>query len=203
MSDAFQILRQNVLGEISKLPIVPPVGFVPVPRVWCQVLPEARAVFQRAARYFHPRKVWAAGSFVVGLGVVNGLPKQTMLLRAIARKPYKLNSDFDVIVEGLAFEEIEQHRKFLKENRVDVLFFHADHKLKIPMWNFSKLPAERHADAVRMTKNLDTDGLLRLHDKYKLSNFNYCCTDGIIEYFQWAIEKGLVKDDPKLAQTGG
>lgn len=199
----FWDLKKQTVERLAEMPLVEPQRYYPIPRTWAQIDTAARIVFERAARHFYPKAVWATGSWCVGLGVLGGNPKGIMMLRELARKRRRMNSDFDIIVEGMRQSEKKSHATFCLKHNVDILFFDTEHKLRIPMWDFSKLPVNRHGDAVRHTKNLDAAALLALHDEYKLSTFNYCCTDGVIEYFEWAIEKGLVGADISDVDSGG
>lgn len=65
-------------------------------------------------------------------------------------------------------------------------------------WDFSKLPEERHKDAIRMAESRDGRGLMLLHNQYMLSPELYCCTiqeTFVIKWFQYGIDTGQIKRD--------
>jgi hypothetical protein len=61
-------------------------------------------------------------------------------------------------------------------------------------WNFSKLPEHEYASVIEAVECGDMTLLTLIHNKYKLSNNEYCCPQSfIIKFFEDAIEKGLIK----------
>jgi len=61
-------------------------------------------------------------------------------------------------------------------------------------WDFSKLPEREHAVAGKAVADADIDTLRGLMNKYRLSNYNYCCGDetGIYTWFRDAVEKKII-----------
>jgi len=61
-------------------------------------------------------------------------------------------------------------------------------------WNFNKLPKEKFNEAIKAFNEVDIDILVKLHNDYKLSSYNYCCSpdDDMITWFGYAIEKNLI-----------
>lgn len=61
-------------------------------------------------------------------------------------------------------------------------------------WDFAKLPESEYKSVIEFTKNQDIIALAMIHNKYKLSNNEYCCAkDYIIKFYEQAIEKGYIK----------
>ncbi len=68
-------------------------------------------------------------------------------------------------------------------------------KIKLPMWDFSKLPKDEHPSVLQHLSDGNVVELIRLHNKYKLSEYSYCCsgTEGVVRWFTWAVEQGVIK----------
>lgn len=55
-------------------------------------------------------------------------------------------------------------------------------------WDFSKLPENMRPEVKRLHNAGDAEGLLKIHDQYGLSIYNYCCyKGGLINWFGYAI----------------
>lgn len=61
-------------------------------------------------------------------------------------------------------------------------------------WDFSKLPEEEYSTVIDHYNNARWVELAKIHDKYQLSCYDYCCClDGIRAYFKKAIDDGIIK----------
>lgn len=63
-------------------------------------------------------------------------------------------------------------------------------------WDFSKIPENDVDKVIELYQNEDWGELMFLHNKYNLSNYEYCCTGyyGAIEkWFKHGIESGAIK----------
>jgi hypothetical protein len=55
------------------------------------------------------------------------------------------------------------------------------------MWNFTKIPLESWSEFERLYESKDFTGLVLFHNKYNLSDYDYCC--GEVDkkaVFKWA-----------------
>jgi hypothetical protein len=55
------------------------------------------------------------------------------------------------------------------------------------MWNFTKIPSESWSEFERLYDSRDFTGLVLFHNKYNLSDYDYCC--GEVDkkaVFKWA-----------------
>lgn len=59
-------------------------------------------------------------------------------------------------------------------------------------WDFTKLPQEEHAAVIDAYNSNDARKLLEIHDKYQLSKHNYCCVAGLLVWYKWAIDNGII-----------
>lgn len=59
-------------------------------------------------------------------------------------------------------------------------------------WDFTKLPQTEHAAVLEAYATNDARKLLEIHDKYELSPHKYCCIDGLMAWFAWAIKNGII-----------
>lgn len=64
------------------------------------------------------------------------------------------------------------------------------------VWDFSKLPESEHQTVIDAVTKRDVGPLIKLHDLYRLSEYEYCCGGhiGIFNWFKWAIEQGIIKN---------
>lgn len=64
-------------------------------------------------------------------------------------------------------------------------------------YDFSRLPKSEHAKAIAACNEFNIMPLLILHNKYKLSIYEYkCCgLDGLVAHFKIAIENGQITAD--------
>lgn len=162
----------------------------------------AQCRYLRAAACFAGFQVFACGSRVRGDYVDSWDGEQVRKAREAAGKSPKQRSDFDFWVEpgavqvGQLPDGMERVRCKVPENQ----------KIAIPMWDFEKLPESEHIKALQMLEKRDVEGLLALHNQYKLSPNRYCCDLQPIEkWFLWARNNGLIQDNAAetLAVPGG
>jgi hypothetical protein len=70
-------------------------------------------------------------------------------------------------------------------------------------WNFSNIPESEHEKIHEHIKFREVDELIRIHDKYDVSAWIFCCgTDqesknDILILFQYAIDKGFINRSEK------
>lgn len=59
-------------------------------------------------------------------------------------------------------------------------------------WNYNNLPAYEYDNVQRLLESRDGKALAKLHNKYKLSNNNYCCSENeVITHFKYLIKNKL------------
>lgn len=152
----------------------------------------AQCRYLRAAACFAGFQVFACGSRVRGDYVDSWDGEQVRKAREAAGKSPKQRSDFDFWVEpgavqvGQLPDGMERVRCKVPENQ----------KIAIPMWDFEKLPESEHIKALQMLEKRDVEGLLALHNQYKLSPNRYCCDLQPIEkWFLWARNNGLIQNN--------
>ena len=64
-----------------------------------------------------------------------------------------------------------------------------EHKIAIPMWDFSKLPDDKKEEAKELFAAQKWGPLMKMHNNFNLSENNYCCDETpIIKWFKWAID---------------
>lgn len=61
-------------------------------------------------------------------------------------------------------------------------------------WRFNRLPKEEYNNVIEAIRLNDMLTLIKIHDKYNLSNNNYCCgsDDRVINWFKHAINKNII-----------
>lgn len=70
------------------------------------------------------------------------------------------------------------------------------------MWNFDKLPEAEFENVNALIDNYDGVALLEIHNKYNLSNINYCCmgVEPILKYFRYG-RKFNYRKEKKVSET--
>lgn len=57
------------------------------------------------------------------------------------------------------------------------------------MWQFTKIPLEEWDNIIRFYKERKYVELIRIHNRYQLSEYDYCCGDkGFMKWFKKGIE---------------
>lgn len=54
------------------------------------------------------------------------------------------------------------------------------------MWNFTKIPLEKRNEFKELYDSRDFTGLVLFHNRYDLSDYDYCCGDDKKSVFKWA-----------------
>ncbi len=138
-------------------------------------------------------QLYACGSRIDGT-YVDGLSSGDIrAMRRALRKPDKFVSDYDVCMDG---GEID--RQLVRERLpmfADLLHHGVEKKIKIPMWDFSRLPKSEHKTAIEAYNSRQWGVLVELHETYRLSENQYCCQSDapVREWFRWAIENKIIE----------
>jgi hypothetical protein len=114
-------------------------------------------------------------------------------------KSKKEFSDFDFTFYSKNKHEniIEDCKHFISQQfgvTVDACpFALLDHKIEIPMWDFDKLTTEQKKQARVLYLEQRWGALMKLHNEWKLSPNQYCCSEApIIKWFKWAYENDKI-----------
>ena len=152
-------------------------------------------------------QLWATGSRVDGTYIDGDSHPNIAAMRKRIGKQDKSVSDFDITAAEIsviqfkgyfyniecnpenAKREIEIHNK-----RFDFTPWHNDNdiqpKIKIPMWDFSKLPESERQNVIDLYNENQWGQLIEIHDRYGLSPNNYCCdVEPVKRWYKYAIEQ--------------
>lgn len=58
------------------------------------------------------------------------------------------------------------------------------------MWNFTRLPEEEWQNFEKLYNERNFVELVKIHNKYRLSEYTYCCSAEIDYFFKW-VEYGI------------
>jgi len=154
-----------------------------------------RTKFEELASFFPGRDVYATGSRVTGEYVDPTSGAKIRRMRQVLRKKEVVESDYDIIVDPLPKGKIADIRKGLPP-RADLVInpLPDEPKILIPMWDFSKLPEDKHAEVIDLFERRSWGQLMAIHNEHQLSREFYCCeTDAVRRWFTWGIENGHIK----------
>jgi hypothetical protein len=60
-------------------------------------------------------------------------------------------------------------------------------------WRFEKIPKEESSRIKELVLNKDFKSLFEIHNKYGLSDYDYCCPSvSILKWFEYAINEGII-----------
>ena len=158
---------------------------------------KTQQIYLLLADMFAGRQIWATGSRVNGdwIDLIGDNSVETKGFREVLGKADKDHSDHDFTLVPLPGESMAELRKMLPK-WADLLAFNVpeNEKIKVPMWDFSRLPKSEHANVLALYEAQDWRALIAVHDKYTLSHNTYCCDETpVIRWFKWAIEQGLIE----------
>lgn len=157
--------------------------------------PMTRDKFLHLASLFPGRKVYATGSRITGEHIDKDSPGKIKEMRAALLKIEKVESDYDITLDFAKGDDFDALKKLMPDWGDLVMNVpKGEPKIEIPMWDFSKLPVEHHADVVDMVKKKEWGKLMALHNDFGLSPTNFCCDSKPAErWFTWAVETGVIK----------
>lgn len=155
----------------------------------------ALSIYGHIVSRFPGFKVYACGSQVRGDYVIGGYGmdnSQINQARVLAGMKFTNGSDFDFWVEpdaeqvGWIMDDCDRCRLRIPENE----------KILLPMWDFTKLPDDVHQTVISLFNKGDWRELSRVHDRYGLSPYSYCCDEtGLKNYFEHGINTGKIKTE--------
>lgn len=145
--------------------------------------------------------------------VVNDIPKikvnQWEYFNPLDSSLHKLGSK-DIIVPFFGYgkysvdvwleDQLQQiSKEFIKHGSVLVADTRVvntlpEHDL-IGKWMWHRLPKTEYNNVIKLYENRDVDGLMTIHNNYKLSRYTYCCgtKSTILNWFGDAIKNGTIK----------
>ena len=156
-------------------------------------------VYQNIAGCFPGIQVYACGSRVRGDYIdwltLDNTPSLSQMLVESAREKAGMKKKFDSDYDYWAAPEFQPVSKPPINTDRCRLRIPEKEKIPLPMWDFSKLPESEHENVKALLAKNDIQGLVKIHDRYKLSEYSYCCSgiEGVRNWFTWAIEQGIIK----------
>jgi len=169
---------------------------------WEQMPPYMQHNYLKISDCYVGFQCYAVGSRVNGEYVELWGNRYVRRMREILGKSEKMESDYDYIVEGIflrkrkhgsGWDPLGLLNKPPLPDFADYLFHlpPGEHKIAIPMWDFSKLPDDKKQEAKELYTAQQWGKLMKMHNDYELSQNHYCCDEApIINWFRWAIENG-------------
>ncbi|MGL4640879.1 MAG: hypothetical protein ACRCVX_14240 [Shewanella sp.] len=156
---------------------------------------ETQEKYKRLAASLSHRAVYAVGSRVNGDYIDQGETDQRVIdMRALMMKKETLESDYDFTLDINEGENLDNLFDSIPKGFDLVVNLPPDEqKILIPMWDFSKLPKDRHNEVIEIVENQQWGRLMDIHNEYGLSNQTLCCThEPAKQWFTWAIENNLI-----------
>lgn len=150
------------------------------------------------AALFPGRRVYATGSRVTGEFIELGANEKVKKMRADLLKKNVAVSDYDFTIDFEPGDDLEKMRSVVPPG-FDLVqnVPPGEPKILIPMWDFTKIPPDRHGEIVEMVEQKQWGRLMDIHNEFGLSSQTLCCNDESAKrWFTWAIENGLIERQP-------
>lgn len=169
---------------------------------WEEFDERTQGIYRHIADLFCGAPVYACGSRVRGDYTEYLDPPEIKEWRKRAGKAEKESSDFDFCtpLSAVCYGELPEYADRLRHGVPD------NEKILIPMvaWDFTKLPEDQHGRVIELYNAGRWSELAALHDKYKLSPYDYCCDlSGLKRWYKSGIESGKIKNaDSTTTDTG-
>lgn len=156
-------------------------------KVWADMPLYMREKYLYIASHLPFVQVYATGSRVDGTYIELTSTDKERAFRKQLGKPDKLLSDYDVFANV-------QKGSFTLPTFADLQNTKTGKTILIPMWDFSKLPTEKHHEVIQLFEAQNWGELMVIHNTFALSEHVYCCDAlPIIRYFSAAINNGTIK----------
>lgn len=109
------------------------------------------------------------------------------------------SSDFKIIsVDDLDkfLQQIENNNKYITDN-IKPLQYNPSPKSMDIDWNFSKIPASEYNNILKAYEYKNIDYLFKIHNKYKVSNYKYCCnvSEPMLNWFGYGLSNNLIPNN--------
>lgn len=147
------------------------------------------------ASMFPGRRVYATGSRVTGEFIDLGATEKVVKMRADLLKKNVPVSDYDFTIDFEPGDDLEKIRATIPPG-FDLVqnVPTGEPKILIPMWDFTKIPADRHGEIVDMVERQQWGRLMDIHNEFGLSAQTLCCNnESAKRWFTWAVENGLIQ----------
>lgn len=147
------------------------------------------------ASMFPGRRVYATGSRVTGEFIDLGATEKVVKMRADLLKKDVAVSDYDFTIDFEPGDDLEKIRAMIPPG-FDLVqnVPTGEPKILIPMWDFTKIPADRHGEIVDMVEREQWGRLMDIHNEFGLSAQTLCCdNESAKRWFTWAVENGLIQ----------
>lgn len=163
-------------------------------RCWEDFDEKTQGVYRHIADLFPGSDVYACGSRVRGDYTEYLDQPEVKEWRKRAGKAEKERSDYDFFapLNAICYGEIPEYADRLRHGIPE------NEKILIPMvaWDFTKLPEDQHGRIIELYNAGRWNELAALHDKYKLSPYDYCCDlSGLKRWYKYGIESGKINAD--------
>jgi len=196
-------IRQRRAPVVGTAFVVPESWLEYVERTRCETWADfpnfVKAAYLELTSFYPGVQLYACGSRVEGGAVDMWSEQRVRVLREAAGRSNKLASDFDYIAPGTVSQPDGIPGHF---DRVRTLP-PGEHKIAIPMWDFTKLPKEEHARVIQHLRLGEFRELARIHNEYNLSPWKYCCQpNAVLKWFQHGVDKGFINADTTTEQRG-
>lgn len=151
--------------------------------------------FLTLASLFPGRVIYATGSRVSGEYIERDSPESIKKMRSDLLKKVVDVSDYDITMDFEKKDNLEEFKNRLPSWGDLVLNVpNGERKIKIPMWDFSKIPKNRMNEVFDLIQNKSWGKLMDIHNELNLSPQILCCNQKVAErWFTWAVENKLIQ----------
>ncbi len=154
---------------------------------------ETQSKYLQIAGIFSSRKIYAAGSRVNGDYITINPSKEEKHMRRVLMKKNCQESDYDFVLNFQPGDNLRKIKELIPKG-FDLMLNYPDneHKILVPMWDFSKIPAQMHNEILNLIKQKQWVKLMNIHNEYKLSDEHFCCDHKpAMKWFTWAAENNI------------
>lgn len=158
----------------------------------------AKSKFLYLAALFPGRKVYATGSRITGEYVDEDSPGTIRQMRVDLLKKETTSSDYDITLDFTPDDDVDALLALLPSwGDLIVRVPDGEPKIEIPMWDFTKLPADIHDEVVDLVERKQWGALMAIHNDFGLTDTVFCCDSRPAqEWFTYAVEKGIIQRKP-------
>jgi hypothetical protein len=151
--------------------------------------------YLQIAALFPGRKVYATGSRVTGEYADEGSGEKVEKMRADLLKKNTKVSDFDFTIDFEPGDLLEKFKMKIPAGfDLIVNVPEGEPKILIHMWDFEKIPKDRHNEIIDLVNRRQWSRLMDIHNEFELSPQTLCCNSKSAEkWFTWAVKEGVIK----------
>lgn len=149
----------------------------------------AQVRYLTIASCFPGTQIYACGSRVRGDYVDSWDEGEVRLARKLAGMKEKKSSDYDFWIPGKPAPAYPLP-EFAEQVRAKV----REHKIALPVWDFTKLPITEHSLVIDLLNEQKDAALAEIHNRYRLSEHDYCCDlQPVRRHFEYAVQQGIIR----------